>query len=64
MAERLLNVHDVSQLTSWSPFTVYKKAASGEIPGRLKIGKRSLRFKQSEVLRWLRAQAEGASENG
>ena len=64
MAERLLNVHDVSQLTGWSPFTVYKKAASGEIPGRLKIGKRSLRFKQSEVLRWLRAQAEGASENG
>jgi predicted DNA-binding transcriptional regulator AlpA len=53
MVERLLSVHDVSGLTGWSPLTIYKKAAAGLIPGRVTIGKRSLRFKQSEVSMWL-----------
>jgi len=53
MVERLLSVHDLSGLTGWSPLTIYKKAAAGDIPGRLIIGKRSLRFKQSEIAKWL-----------
>jgi predicted DNA-binding transcriptional regulator AlpA len=54
MVERLLSVHDVSGLTGWSPLTIYKKAASGLIPGRVTIGKRSLRFRESAVSLWLR----------
>lgn len=57
--ERLLSVQHVAELTGWSPFTIYKKAAAGEIPGRVTIGKRSLRFKQSEVLAWLLEGAAG-----
>ena len=59
MTDQLLSVQDVARLTGWSPFTVYKKSASGEIPGRLKIGKNSLRFRASQVEKWL---ANGASE--
>ena len=57
MVERLLSVHDVSALTGWSPFTIYKKAASGEIPGRVKLGY-SLRFRESEVQAWLEKDSE------
>ena len=53
--ERLLNVDDLAGLTKWRPFTVYKKAAAGLIPGRVKLGN-SLRFKESEVKRWLKDQ--------
>ncbi len=49
MTLRLLSVHDVSALTGWSPLTIYKKSAAGEIPGRMKLGKHSLRFKESEI---------------
>ena len=56
MTERLLSVHDLSEITGWSPLTIYKKAASGEIPGRIKLGF-SLRFKESEIEAWLKAQA-------
>jgi excisionase family DNA binding protein len=56
-------VHEISRLTGWSPFTVYKKAAKGEIPGRFKLGKRSLRFKESEVMAWWREQAEGVLDS-
>ena len=53
MTERLLSVHDLSNITGWSPLTIYKKTAAGEIPGRVRIGKRTVRFKQSDVLAWL-----------
>jgi excisionase family DNA binding protein len=59
MNDQLLSVQDVAHLTGWSMFTIYKKSAAGEIPGRLKIGKNSLRFRAAEVEKWLES---GASE--
>jgi excisionase family DNA binding protein len=59
MNNQLLSVQDLARLTGWSQFTIYKKSAAGEIPGRLKIGKNSLRFRASEVEKWLE---NGASE--
>lgn len=58
MRDRLLSVHDISDLTGWSPLTIYKKSAAGEIPGRIKIGKNSLRFRESEIEAWLKGQSE------
>lgn len=48
----LLSVEDLAHITGWRPFTIYKKAAAGQIPGRIKLG-RSLRFRRSEVEAWL-----------
>jgi excisionase family DNA binding protein len=53
MIEKLFSVQEIARITGWSPFTIYKKASAGEIPGRLKIGKGSLRFRASEVEDWL-----------
>ncbi len=51
--DRLLSVEDLAYLTGWRPFTIYKKAAAGEIPGRIKLGKTSLRFRESKINEWL-----------
>jgi predicted DNA-binding transcriptional regulator AlpA len=59
MANRLLSVHDLVILTGWSVFTIYKKSSAGEIPGRVKIGKGSLRFRESEVEEWLLGKSRG-----
>ena len=56
MSERLLLVHDVSDLTGWSPFTIYRKARMGEIPGRVKLGT-SLRFREFEIQAWIEEKA-------
>ncbi len=63
MSDRLLSVHDVSNLTGWSPFTIYRKSSSGEIPGRIKLGKSSLRFRESDIRDWL-SRAEATSREG
>ncbi len=54
MLERLISVREVSDLTGWHPITIYKKGMAGEIPGRIKIGRRSIRFRESEIEEWLR----------
>jgi excisionase family DNA binding protein len=63
MDDRLLSVHDLSDLTGWHLMTVYKKARDGEIPGRIVIGKNSLRFKEAEVRRWLGLTGIVSQEN-
>ncbi len=56
MAERLLSVHVLSDLIGWSPFTIYRKARMGEIPGRVKLGT-SLRFRECEIQAWIEEKA-------
>ena len=58
MIERLISVREVSDLTGWHPITIYKKGMAGEIPGRIKLGRRSIRFKESEIEEWLREGAD------
>ncbi len=62
MDERLLSVYDLSARTKWKLGTIYKKSASGEIPGRVKLGY-SLRFRESEIDAWLKAQKGEGSED-
>jgi excisionase family DNA binding protein len=52
MPERMISVQEIAHLTGWHLMTVYRKAASGEIPGRVKLG-RSVRFKESTITEWL-----------
>ena len=63
MSDRLLKVHGVSDLTGWSPFTVYRKSRRGEIPGRIKLGT-SLRFRESEIQAWLKEKADDGNARG
>ncbi len=44
--ECLLGMQNVADLTGWRPLTIYKKAAGGEIPARVRIEKRALLFRK------------------
>jgi excisionase family DNA binding protein len=61
--EKLLQAQDVARMARWHLVTVYKKAAAGEIPGRVKLGSGSLRFKKSEVEEWLRGVKDANAES-
>ncbi len=61
MDERLLTVPDLVSLTNWAPITIYRKGANGEIPGKVKLGKRSIRFRESEVREWLKESADASA---
>ena len=50
--EKMLNIRELADYLGFSEITVYRKAASGELPG-LKIG-RSWRFPREEIDRWVR----------
>lgn len=57
MIENLLTVHDVLSITGIrSRNTLYNKIIRGEFPKPIRIGKRQIRFKQSEVQAWIDAQ--------
>lgn len=62
MQERLLSVRDLVSLTGWAPITIYRKGSLGEIPGKIRIGKRSVRFRKSEVEAWLKRQSQKPAE--
>ena len=60
MTDRLLSVEEVSHLTGWAVMTIYKKSAAGEIPGRMKLGKHSLRFRESAIEAWLNESSDAS----
>ena len=62
MQERLLSVRDLVSLTGWAPITIYRKGSLGEIPGKVRIGKRSVRFLESAVEAWLNPQERETRE--
>ena len=63
--KKLLLAQDISNMTRWHLVTVYKKAASGEIPGVVRLGK-SLRLDEAAIDAWLKGakqdQAVAAAE--
>lgn len=52
MSEPLLTVKEVAQLTKLSEAAVRKRSERGEIPGKVYLGPRTLRFKAAEIERW------------
>jgi len=49
--QELLTVDQLALLTQYSPQTIYKKAAKGEIPGVIRFG-RGIRFMRVVALAW------------
>ncbi len=62
MTDRLLSVEEVSHLTGWAVMTIYKKSAAGEIPGRVKLGKHSLRFREGDIEAWLNESSDSLED--
>ncbi|KAF0824773.1 hypothetical protein ABE29_16340 [Cytobacillus firmus] len=53
MEKEFLTVRSLSKLLDMSEQTTYKLARNGVIPGRVKIGGKSVRFNKVVVMEWL-----------
>jgi prophage regulatory protein len=55
---QLLSIRDVSAMTSLSRRTLYAKASDGTFPKPLKISKRRIAYRETDVRAWLEAQPQ------
>jgi len=55
--ETLFTAEEISKTTGWHLMTVYAKARRGEIPGVVRLGSRSLRFRASVIEEWIESGA-------
>ena len=56
---RLLDRHEVERMVRMSRSTLYEAMAAGEFPRPIRVGKRSVRWKEDEVLAWLESRERG-----
>jgi excisionase family DNA binding protein len=50
--EKLLNINDLSEILGVTKATIYSWTSQNKIP-HIKIGKRLLKFRESEILKWI-----------
>ena len=53
MIDRLLRLEEVLSYTGLSRSELYRKIQVGEFPGSVKVGKRAVRWRESEVDEWI-----------
>ena len=61
--ETLFTAEEISKTTGWHLMTVYAKARRGEIPGVVRLGSRSLRFRASAIEQWVESGAIKATSH-
>jgi prophage regulatory protein len=61
LPERLLDEMAVEVMTGMSRFQRSKEEAEGRFPKRVRVGTRTVRWKQSEVLQWIKNLPTGPS---
>ncbi len=52
--ERLIRLPEVLMLTGLSRSTLYRKVKEGRFPAPVSLGPRSVAWRESEVLTWIR----------
>jgi prophage regulatory protein len=59
--EKLIRMQNVTDATGFTRGWIYVLIRKGEFPTPVKVGKRAIRFRQSEVADWIasRRQASG-----
>ena len=62
--DRLLTRGDVERLVSMSRASVYRRVRDGTFPAPLRIGVRAVRWRESEVERWIASRPRAAHGAG
>lgn len=55
MAERMLKLPEVIQVTGISKSAIARKEKAGEFPKRIKLGVRSVAWSETEINAWVQA---------
>ncbi|MEM1151831.1 MAG: AlpA family transcriptional regulator [Pseudomonadota bacterium] len=61
MTEQLLRRPEVEKLTGLPRSTLYERIADGSFPKQIKIGRRGVRWRSSEVDAWIQRQIDEAA---
>ena len=61
-ARRLLDRHDVERMVRMSRSTLYDAMAAGEFPKPIRVGKRSVRWFEDEIVEWMESRERAGSQ--
>ena len=61
---RLMRLREVLAITGLSKSTIYALIAGGQFPRPVRIGRRAVGWRASEVQAWVTARPSAAGENG
>lgn len=59
--DRLLRLRDVVVLVGLAKATIYRKVAAGEFPRPVTVGKSSVRWRESDLARWVESLTQQAA---
>ena len=63
MKHELLKIAEVEKLVQLTESTVYRLVRAREFPAPLKIGRRNVRWRRSEIEAWLASRPRATGEN-
>lgn len=61
MTDQLLRRPEVERLTGLPRSTLYERIAEGSFPKQIRIGRRGVRWRSSEVEAWIQLQIDQAT---
>jgi prophage regulatory protein len=61
MTTRLVRIPEVLARTGLSRSTLYRLEADGTFPRRVKLGQRSVAFREAELLEWIESRSQAAA---
>ena len=59
MRERLLRRRQVEEITSMSRSSIYRLMQDGQFPRPVKVGCAAVRWRVSDIMRWLTSRPKG-----
>ncbi|NOZ94935.1 MAG: AlpA family transcriptional regulator [Acidobacteria bacterium] len=60
--DRLLRIDQVSELVALKRAAIYQYMAEGTFPRPVKIGKRAVAWRESDIQEWIRSRVEAAGD--
>ena len=64
MGDRLLRRRQVEEITSMSRSAIYRAMQIGDFPRPVKVGPAAVRWRESDIVRWLESRPVARSEIG
>ena len=62
--DRLLRLREVIEMTGLSSSTIYRLKPKGEFPLAIKVGPRAVRWRLSEIIRWMESRPNAGGSLG
>ena len=61
MDDRLLKSRQVEEITGLSRSSIYRLMPRGEFPQRVRVGRKAVRWRESDITAWVESRPEARS---